>query len=209
MRPRFRLLLGATLLGLALVVGMLLPWPSVSLAAVQPCTEPVGSIGLPSLPADIDDRDRPRGAGCLAGVCVIERVVDGDTVICEDRVRVRLLLIDAPEVADGGLGLRATLALEEMLPVGSATLAAVDVERRDRYGRLLAHLYDGEGRWINRALVRAGYAVPLVYPPNVDGISAIRAAADSARSEGAGLWAEDGFTCLPVDFRAGRCDGES
>lgn len=138
-------------------------------------------------------------------VCVVERVVDGDTVRCRGGETVRLLLVDAPEEAQGDFALRATLALQELLPPGDSAALELDVQARDRYGRLLAHLHSGGGEWVNRSLARRGYAVPLVYPPNVRHVEAIRAAADSAREERRGLWERDAFACLPVDFRAGRC----
>ncbi len=142
--------------------------------------------------------------GTVAGGCVVARIVDGDTLVCEGGVRVRLLLIDAPETEQGSYGLRAKLALEELLPVGDTARLELDVQPRDRYGRVLAHVHAG-GVWINRALARAGYVVPLVYPPNVRHVEEIRAAADSARAERRGLWEVDAFECLPRDFRAGRC----
>lgn len=138
------------------------------------------------------------------GVCTIGRVVDGDTVVCSGE-RIRLLLVDAPEDRQQDLGLRARLALEELIPAGTDVRVETDVQPRDRYGRLLAHLHRDDGTWINRAMVRRGYAVVLVYPPNVRHVEPMRAAADSARMEGAGLWAERGFDCEPRDFRRGRC----
>lgn len=144
--------------------------------------------------------------GRVVGTCTVTRIVDGDTVDCRDDVRIRLLLVDAPETAQSDYGLRARLALEELLPVGSTAAVEVDVQPRDRYGRLLAHLHV-DGTWVNRALVRRGYAVPLVYPPNVLRVEAVRAAADSARTERRGLWEIGAFECLPVDYRAGRCGG--
>ena len=140
----------------------------------------------------------------IAGGCIVSRVVDGDTVDCEGGVRIRLLLIDAPEQEQSSYGLRASLALQELLPVGDTVAVELDLEERDRYGRLLGHLHRG-GVWVNRAMVRRGWAVPLVYPPNIRWVEEIRAAADSARTDRAGLWEVDAFACLPVDFRAGRC----
>lgn len=128
----------------------------------------------------------------VAGVCVVARIVDGDTADCQDGVRVRLLLVDAPELGQSDLGLRAKLALEELIPPGDSVLVVLDVQRRDRYKRLLGHLYRLDGTWVNRALVRRGHAVPLVLPPNVRQVDAIRAAADSARVEGRGLWGRSG-----------------
>ncbi|HSH46433.1 MAG TPA: thermonuclease family protein [Longimicrobiales bacterium] len=139
-----------------------------------------------------------------AGRCVVQRITDGDTVVCSGH-RIRLLLIDAPETSQSDLGLRSKLALESLLPVGDTARVEMDVQERDRYGRVLAYLYNGDGVFVNRAMVRRGYAVVSVYPPNVRHVDPLRAAADSARSRRAGLWSSDGFSCLPAEHRRGNC----
>lgn len=152
---------------------------------------------------------KQQGPGRVVGICLVESIVDGDTLDCHGGVRVRLLLIDAPEVAGDGYSLRASLALEELLAIGDSAVVTLDVEELDRYGRLLAHLYDRDGVWINLEMVRRGYAVPLVYPPNVLGVEHVRAAAEAAREGRVGLWSVNAFACLPVDRRAGACGGSS
>lgn len=147
----------------------------------------------------------PAGVRPPGGRCVVQRVTDGDTVVCSGH-RIRLLLIDAPEMAQSDLGLRSRLALEELLPVGDTARVELDIQERDRYGRVLAYLYTTDGTFVNRALVRRGYAVVSVYPPNVRHVERLRAAADSARSEAAGLWRRGGFQCLPSEHRRGQCD---
>ena len=136
--------------------------------------------------------------------CVVERITDGDTIRCGGE-RVRLLLIDSPEEGQGPLGRAAHAFLEAILPPGSKAKLATDVEMRDRYDRLLAYVYLPDGRMVNRMMVRQGFAVPLVVPPNVRHVEAIRAAADSARAARLGLWSVDAFACLPQDFRDGLC----
>lgn len=136
--------------------------------------------------------------------CRITRIVDGDTVDC-DAQRIRLLLIDTPERNQPPFGAQAAAALAQLTPVGSTVRLDFDVRRTDRYGRTLAYLYTEGGVFVNEALVRAGYAVPVVYPPNVRHVERIRAAAEQAKAARAGLWSADGFACLPGDARAGRC----
>jgi micrococcal nuclease len=136
--------------------------------------------------------------------CRITRIVDGDTVDC-DAQRIRLLLIDTPERNQPPFGAQAAAALEQLMPVGSTVRLEYDVRRTDRYGRTLAYLYTEGGVFVNEALVRAGYAVPVVYPPNVRHVERIRAAAEQAKAARAGLWSVDGFACLPEAARAGRC----
>lgn len=138
------------------------------------------------------------------GECVVSRIVDGDTFHCTSGEKIRLLLIDAPESGQGDAGLRAKLALEEMAPTGARVRLEYDAQSTDRYGRTLAHVHAGTV-WVNRAMVRRGYALVTVYPPNVRHVETLRAAADSARTEGVGLWGRGGFGCSPVDFRAKRC----
>lgn len=138
--------------------------------------------------------------------CVVERVSDGDSITCGGE-RVRLLSIDAPELDQPPFGRAAQVFLQAVLPVGSSARLELDVERRDQYGRLLAYVFRGDGRMVNQMMARQGFALPYVLPPNLRHVRAIRAAADSARVGGFGLWAIDAFECTPADHRAGRCQG--
>jgi micrococcal nuclease len=138
--------------------------------------------------------------------CVVDRVSDGDSITCGGD-RVRLLAIDAPELDQGPFGRAAKAFLEAALPIGSRARLELDVERRDGYGRLLAYVYREDGRMLNRMMARQGFALPYAIPPNVRHVDAIRAAADSARAAGIGLWALHAFDCSPADHRAGRCAG--
>lgn len=142
----------------------------------------------------------PSGADCS-----VARVVDGDTLDCADGRRIRLLLIDAPEMEQGAFGALAKQGLESLAPVGATLTLELDVRETDRYGRTLAHLYDAEERNLNLALLRMGLAVVAVYPPNVRHVDEYRAAVTRAREARIGLWAVSAFDCEPADFRAGRC----
>lgn len=66
--------------------------------------------------------------------CTVERVVDGDTIVCEDGTRVRLLLIDASERDQTPYGSLATLELERLLPISKTVRLELDVQHHDRYG---------------------------------------------------------------------------
>lgn len=162
-------------------------WPAaITLVLLAGCAPlevappaPVGAVPVP--------------AGAEAGV--VERVVDGDTLIAEvdgERERIRLLRIDAPEVARDGepgecLGDAATAALEALLPAGATIQLATDVEVRDRFGRLLAHVWV-DGTWVNGTMLDTGYADVLTIPPNVAHDDEVRAAAAAARRDEVGLW---------------------
>src|SRR4029079_11936182 len=127
--------------------------------------------------------------------CRVTSVSDGDTfrAACPAATRVRLLLIDAPERDQRPFGSQARDRLLALAPPGTAVTLELDVVRRDQYGRLLAYAWLADGRMLNEEMARSGFAVPLVYPPNVRYIERIRRGEGEARSAGLGLWAENGF----------------
>jgi micrococcal nuclease len=121
---------------------------------------------------------------------VVDHVVDGDTLRTTDDERVRLLNIDTPEV-DGHecWSGEATDFLASLIPPGTEIRLAYDVERLDRYGRTLAHVYRrADGLWINLAMVEVGAARPYVLQPNDTWYAPIEVAAFEARDAGDGLW---------------------
>ena len=136
--------------------------------------------------------------------CVVLRVADGDTFTCRDGRKVRLIGIDSPEQEQPPFGSKAQQALRHMLPTGSALRLEYDVASTDRYGRLLAYAWVGP-TLVNEAMVRDGWAVLYTVPPNVKYAERLGRAQREARAGGAGLWAQNGFACLPKDFRKRAC----
>ena len=135
-------------------------------------------------------REEVAGSGATVEGRVL-RVVDGDTVhvlLPSGRERVRYLGVDTPEstneVECHG---RAASAANARLVAGRRVRLRFDVERRDRYGRLLAYVH-AEGRMVNAALVRGGFAEPLTIEPNVRHERRFRALARDARRAGRGMW---------------------
>lgn len=126
----------------------------------------------------------------------VERVVDGDTValIIDGRAeKVRLLNINTPETVDPRrpveeYGREASAFLKSLLRPGTRVRLRPDVEERDRYGRLLLHLYLEDGTWVNALLVRAGYAQVMTVPPNVAAADFFRELQARAQRERTGLW---------------------
>lgn len=154
---------------------------------------------------------QPRAGGRL-GInqrtqCTITHISDGDSVVCSPLGRVRLLLIDAPELSDGKLGRESRQVLSVMMPVGTQVIAETDVRVIDQFGRVLAYLFLPSGAMVNEKMAQSGYATTLVYQPNVKYVERIRAAVARARKEKRGLWAIGGFDCAPREYRAGRCSG--
>ncbi len=113
-------------------------------------------------------------------------VADGDTLtvlLDRDRIKVRLVEIDAPEKAQA-FGKRAKQSLSDLCFNKAATLTA---KGKDRYGRTLARV-DCAGVDANAEQVRRGMAwVYRKYAPKDSPLYAIEDEAMSARR---GLWAD-------------------
>ncbi|MGH9893999.1 MAG: thermonuclease family protein, partial [bacterium] len=162
------------------------------------------SDSLAVLSLSLTDSGPPRPVRATSD-CTITRIVDGDTIECGRRGRVRLIGIDTPEADQEPFGSQATAALSALIQPGSVVQLERDVETRDRYDRLLAYVWS-DGLMINWALVRQGWAVLLTFPLNVQYVDWLTDAERRARSEARGLWATGGFDCRPVDRRQRRCD---
>jgi micrococcal nuclease len=134
----------------------------------------------------------------------VVRVNDGDTVtvaINGRREKMRLIGIDAPEMGQGSWGGRAKRHLEDILSSSRSVSIEYDVERRDKYGRLLAYIRTTDGRLVNAEMVRDGYAVLFTFPPNVKHVGEFTPAQRQARERKRGIWGNDGLSQLPVDWR--------
>ncbi len=164
----------------------------------------VAWLALAAAPGACRGQEGPPGPVRATTECTVTRIVDGDTLHCDPVGRIRLVGIDTPELAQEPFGAGAAEALRSMLPEGTSVLVEPDVEDRDQYDRALRYVW-AEGRMLNWALVRAGYAVLLTYPPNVQYVDWLRDAQDAAQEERAGLWSVDGFSCPPVEYRRGEC----
>ena len=125
---------------------------------------------------------------------VVVRAVDGDTLDVRIGGRpetVRLLGVDTPETKHPDkpvqcFGPEASAYTGRRL-TGRAVRLELDVEKRDRYGRLLAYvLLDGER--FDDELLRLGYGRLLVIPPNGSHARAELAAELDAKRHGRGLW---------------------
>ncbi len=62
-----------------------------------------------------------------------------------------------------------------------------DVEKKDRYGRLLAFIYLPEGEMFNERLVKEGYASVVAFLSNLKYVDRFVEAQKKAREAGKGL----------------------
>lgn len=127
-----------------------------------------------------------------AEMVTVVHVIDGDTVVLDDKRRVRLLSINAPEVAHNNVltqagGLVAKKALQTMV-LNKRVLLRKDIEVFDKYGRTLAFLMIPEGANINLELIRQGFVSVSLYPPNLLFSQQLLAAQQIAEKKALGLW---------------------
>ena len=151
-----------------------------------------------------------RGAGLPqassnGGYAVVERCVDGDTLKLVGGERVRLIGMDTPEMHESeklyrdsrksgqdietikALGRRAAEVTKKLCE-GKRVRLEFDVDKRDKYGRLLAYVYLEDGTFVNAEIVKQGYASLLTYPPNVRYVELFQKLYKEARDARRGLW---------------------
>ena len=121
-------------------------------------------------------------------------VYDGDTLKLQDGRRVRLIGINTPEIGRNDatpkpFATDARDTLQALLDAGNRKLLLqYGAERRDHYGRLLAHAFLENGENIAVHLLQQGLATTLVVPPNTWAQDCYQEHEDRARSADRGLW---------------------
>lgn len=126
----------------------------------------------------------------------VVRIVDGDTIhvrLGERVERVRYIGVNTPEVHHPSKGEepggRAAALVNRQLVGGRRVRLELDVQPRDRYGRLLAYVWVDD-TMVNAELVRRGFAQVMTVPPNVRHQPLFLKLQREAREAGRGLWRE-------------------
>lgn len=128
------------------------------------------------------------------GQILVERVVDGDTLVLAGGERVRLIGVDTPETKHPTkpvepFGPEAS-AFTKKAVEGQAVTLKFDREKYDRYQRLLAYVYRDD--WcLNEELIRNGLSECVTkYPFDSSMKEKFRQAEDQARRERRGIWSQ-------------------
>ncbi len=126
----------------------------------------------------------------------VDHVIDGDTIkvtIGNQTETIRLLLIDTPESVHPTkpvqpFGKEASNYLKEMLPNGTKIELEYDVNKHDKYDRLLAYIWL-DGKMMNEVLVEKGFArVAYIYEPNTKYETRLKKVEETAKKEKIGIW---------------------
>ena len=127
---------------------------------------------------------------------MVDRVIDGDTIVLTTGDKIRYLLINAPETTDGHndcYGQNASQFNSDLVN-GKMVDLIYDVQCTDMYGRLLAYV-SVDGQEVNSLMVERGYACVLHIPP--DGDDRAQEFEDleaEAKAANRGLWG----ACSPI-----------
>jgi len=153
-----------------------------------------------AVPACEGLRDGPRGT--------VTSVVDGDTLMLDNGMVVRLMGIQAPKLAlgrpdhedwPGGQAAKAALTA---LALNKPVLLRYGGEEIDRHDRQLAQIYVLAGDapvWVQQAMLAQGQARVYSFPDNRACLAELLAAEGRARAAGLGIWGDS-------DYRVRRAD---
>lgn len=126
----------------------------------------------------------------------VEKVIDGDTIQLSNGQKVRYIGIDAPEITKRKDSKWAydpmpygneAKDFNRKLVEGKKVSLEFDVQKFDKYKRLLAYIYL-EKEMVNLKIVEAGYAMLYTSSPNIKYAEKLLEAQKDARINKRGLW---------------------
>lgn len=136
------------------------------------------------------------------------QVNDGDTLTVkmnQEIEHIRLIGIDAPESYQNDrtnreslrtgqsvnsiikLGKSSTKYLRNIVSKGDKVYLEFDIDKRDRFNRLLAYVYLEDSTLLNEKIIIDGYALPYTVAPNLKYAEKFQKAHKKARQENNGL----------------------
>jgi micrococcal nuclease len=127
---------------------------------------------------------------------IVSCVVDGDTIELSSGETVRYIGIDTPEIREKKNAewiykprpyAEEAKEFNQKLVEGKSVRLEFDVQKRDKYKRLLAYVYRGD-KMVNIEMVREGFAMIYTYPPNLKYSQRFLDAQKEARDNKKGLW---------------------
>jgi endonuclease YncB( thermonuclease family) len=137
------------------------------------------------------------GAACSTEhfdeVLQLRYIHDGDTVHLKDGKKIRLIGINTPELARENKSAEpfadeARNALAALFDKDKSIALVYGKDKKDRYGRILAHAFTVDGKNIQALLLSQGYARAITIPPNTEFSSCYLEMERLARCNKKGIW---------------------
>lgn len=169
-----------------------------------------GDQSAEELPASETKPSVPAPDGTKAYQALVRRVIDGDTIELTDGRKVRYIGLNTPETKHPTKGVewygKEAAAFNKKLVEGKRVSLEFDVQKKDRYGRLLAYVFvplstvrklpefkdlkekETPRIFVNAELVRLGYAQVMTIPPNVKHQKLFLKLQREARAAKHGFW---------------------
>ncbi len=141
-----------------------------------------------AIPSPIPSKILPTGEEA-----VVQRVIDGDTIVLKDGRKVRYIGIDAPEMTDSSIfGFYASASAQKNVELveGKQVILIKDVSETDDYDRLLRYVYVDD-IFVNLELIKNGLAKLMLIPPDTSMKNEFTEAQDEAYQNKLGIWQED------------------
>ena len=128
----------------------------------------------------------------------VRYIHDGDTLHLNDGRKVRLIGINTPEVARDNrpaepYAIKAKNTLKSLFKNDKSITLVFGKDKKDHYGRFLAHAFLADGTNVQAAILQHGLASAIAIPPNTRFASCYLDVERSARCSKAGLWENTDF----------------
>ncbi len=141
----------------------------------------------------------------------VDHVYDGDTIILENGKHIRLLGINTPEIesrvrSEEPGGTAAKKWLQSKLHNKQVYLE-FDQVKRDKYNRLLAHIFLPNGEHVNLSLLQNGLAAVSIIPPNGRYSDKLIQAQQQAEQSKSGIWSMPEYQTHPITQIASHTKG--
>jgi len=127
-------------------------------------------------------------------ILTVSKIYDGDTLKLEDGRKLRLIGVNTPERGRDGstdqpFYTEAKNHLQKILAAHQYNIKIIiGQDSRDRYKRVLAHVFTTKGENLNASLVKNGMGFHITIPPNLQFNKCYKEAEKYAQQQKLGLW---------------------
>lgn len=128
---------------------------------------------------------------------LVTRVIDGDTIEIEGKIKVRYIGVNTPEIYHDTTGKKTgeqcfaeeAYLKNKNLVEGKAVNLIKDISDKDKYGRLLRYVY-ADNIFVNEYLVKNGFAKLMTIKPDIKYATQFKDDQKVAKINNLGIWAK-------------------